>query len=112
MPTDRLGQMFDAGPFPAVRVEPFPPELVAQVERLTGKRFDEGMLQTYERVRAFLDYQGVQLTPQLRAEQVLVEPAPEHTSPTQAPEARPARAAERTAAQAALGRFDPQDLGD
>ena len=109
MPTDRLAQLYDAGPFPAVEVPQFPAALVAQLERLTGQRFDVRLFETYERLRAFLDYPGVQITDALRAEQVLSDPVHDRP-PAPPPTATSTPEIERKAA--ALGTFDPEDLGD
>ena len=103
MPTDRRAQIYDSGPFPGAVVPQFPPELVAQVERLTGRRFDARLFETYERVRAWVDYQGLVLTPDLRASQVIEEPAPTLSAPPPIEDKRrPSR----------ISSPDPADLGD
>lgn len=71
---DPLVRAFEQGPFPAVPVQPFPPATVALFERMTGRAFDPDLLATWERVRAFTGYEGVELTGPLQASQWLEDP--------------------------------------
>lgn len=119
--TDRLMQAFDDGPFHSHEVAEFPPQLVELVERMSGKRFDPLLFAAYERARTFIDYQGIPITPQLRARQVLSDPSlrradlPPVSSVPEPGRRRSgnSREAARKARHAPMaGGFDPSDLGD
>lgn len=105
---------YEQGPFPHQAVAPFPAEAVALWERRTGRAFDPEAMAEWERVRAFLGYQGLELSPQLQAAQRLggggATLAPElpdraRHQAARAPIPAPARGS-------AAGMPDPEDLGD
>jgi len=114
--TDRLLQAFDAGPFPAVYVEPWPPALVELVTRQTGRRFDDlaSFLAEYERAKAFLGHEAVQLTPALIHQQWLSDPNPVHAAkePLRIHQIRTIDSTVVAAVSPSDGVFDPNDLGD
>lgn len=91
-----LFQDFDTGPWPAAEV-PDPPDLLLELLRHRGVRLTAAQVLEYERVRAYLAFPGVALTPALQAVQ--------NIRPVKASPVRRSRAT--TAA-----RPDSADLGD
>jgi hypothetical protein len=112
---DPLAADYERGPYVDQVVAPFPPGLLALLERRTGKVPDLGLLAEYERIRAFTGYQGIEPDPRLAARASLVDPLERRaTAPTvEAP--IPARAGLRApAARIPLSGAqapDPEDLG-
>jgi hypothetical protein len=99
---------YEQGPFPAAPCEPPPPELVDLVFRTTGRRISAEDLEVIERIRLFLDWQGIVLTPELQANQWLTRDPTEDLQARVRELTRPRR---RVAGRA--GRVvDPNDLGD
>lgn len=108
--TRHLVQLYEQGPFPEAHVCE-PPELMIDLyERFAGQTFDRRAFEAYERIRAFLAFQGVLLTPELTARQIHAPVAA--PDPVQDPaEARRAAAISQRVRAITSG-IDPSDLGD
>lgn len=122
---DPLTRAFEQGPFPAAVVQPFPPATVSLFERLTGRAFDPELFAAWERVRAFTDYQGVELDDRLRSNQWLDDPDPVRSEldpiPATATRSRTRRSIRGPAGESAPSSrspalppidLDAEDLGD
>lgn len=106
------------GPFPGVVVEPFPPVLVELFEKITSTRFDPRAMVAYERVRAYLGFDAIPITPQLQAAQHLEDNYPERAGmePIRPDAQRPNDATIRERVRelttpAPTSPIDPRDLG-
>lgn len=107
---------YEQGPFFHLGVRPFPPEAVELLERRTGRPFDAAFLADWERIRAFLGYEGIELAPSLLTARRL-EDGEDRGEPVAPPiSTRLAYQSERpeipTVATPLTGGPDPEDLGD
>lgn len=117
---DDLIREFERGPFPTEPVTAWPPALVEIVEQASGRPFDPRLLTAYERVRAFMAYEGVVVTDALRVHQSIADPHHARRDLPPVPPHEPDRRQRAARAQArppgapapVLGAFDPEDLGD
>lgn len=113
---DPLAADYERGPFADRVVAAFPPGLLALLERRTGRPPDLNLLAEYERIRAFLGYEGIPPDPHLAARASLVDPLAKRAQapPVEAP--IPTRAGLRAPVARTLltagGAPDPEDLGD
>lgn len=113
---------YESGPFMDQAVQPLPALAVELLERRTGRRVhgEGGILELvaeWERIRAFVAYEGVEITPALQVCQRL-EDDHERGEPTApaVPERAAHLAAQRTHPElpraSGVGQPDPHDLGD
>lgn len=103
---DPLVQDFERGPYPALRVRELPPEARALVERIAGNRFPDELYRAYERVRAYLGLEPVELDAALLSARPLpAAPAPEPAPVRQLSEGTGPRTFDPLA-------VNPHDLGD
>lgn len=97
--------------FPATPVPPPPMHARRLLAFLTGRPFSLRDWETYERVRAFCGYEGLELGVRHQMAQALVDPEGEEIpEPPPAPAAAPPTPPPAPASSAV--RFDPLDLGD
>lgn len=118
---DALIKAYEQGPFRSAPLPDWPPALVQLFERFSGRKFDPAAFAEYERVRAFLDYAGVELTGPLRQAQWLEDTVPERENE---PPVKPPGLAARGPSDEVLrervrnvtrgpgAAYDPSDLGD
>lgn len=114
---DPVAHAFEVGPWPVLEVPAWPADLVALVERVTGRPFEAPLHAAYERVRAFLAYGGPTLTPALLAAQRRGGETPRGAVPPVHPPAAPKASRDTPTAPKASMRheadgIDPTDLGD
>ena len=112
-------QQYEQGPFPGEPVCEVPDLMIELIERFTGRPYDQRAHEEYERIRAYVGYQGVLITPTLHGRQLhvgglgavglgrLAAPAQnKHGGPPGSTVEE-----ERRIAPPRAG-FDPSDLGD
>lgn len=103
------------GPFPALNPPSPPVHARRLLEYLLGRPVPEEVLLQWERVRAFVAYQGLELPPAASLTTWPADPRPAPpTAPTPAPTPAPPapRARKITSPGRREGPADPHDLGD
>lgn len=113
---DALLADYQRGPFPTAPVADAPPALFDLLEIETGRKWTPAEVAAFERVRAFLGYEGVVLDDRLAVAQHLQDQHPERAAEGLVPvvdrRPTPARGAGAPAKPNPPTGFDPTDLGD
>lgn len=110
---DGLLKVWERGPFPELRLRDASDELRRLFKYVTGRELPDEVIDAYDRVRAYLGEDRLELTEQHLAHQWLgTIKLGEHLGDQPEPEPKPRRRRRRIVDPKAAAGVDPHDLGD